>query len=239
MPAKVTFASARPKQLKADATLPALLDRMLVKWAFKKRFGGKKVAIKMHLGGHMGYSTIHPLLVGRIVKAVKDAGGKPFICDVPWAVNSAWERGYTQEVLGAPHAGWTGVRWRWSWSAVLRGRTAVTATRPQLAEVTLAGGQRALFCWPPEAAALLASVPALDNKIVTADALHCQRPTARTIVEKGGEYCLQIKANQPALLAHARALDAVPGTPFLSRPTKVTAASSNAPYTPSPSRPSP
>ncbi len=102
MPAKVTFASARPKQLKADATLPALLDRMLVKWAFKKRFGGKKVAIKMHLGGHMGYSTIHPLLVGRIVKAVKDAGGKPFICDVPWAVNSAWERGYTQEVLGAP-----------------------------------------------------------------------------------------------------------------------------------------
>ena len=94
-------------------------------------------------------------------------------------------------------------------------------------------------CEQTAAAALLASVPALDNKIVTADALHCQRPTARTIVEKGGEYCLQIKANQPALLAHARALDAVPGTPFLSRPTKVTAASSNAPYTPSPSRPSP
>jgi hypothetical protein len=94
-------------------------------------------------------------------------------------------------------------------------------------------------CEQTAAAALLAAVPALDNKIVTADALHCQRASARSIVEKGGEYCLQIKGNQPALLTHARALDAVPDTPFLSRPTKVTAASNNAPCTPSPSRPSP
>jgi hypothetical protein len=93
-------------------------------------------------------------------------------------------------------------------------------------------------CEQTAAAALLAAVPALDNKIVTADALHCQRPTARTIVEKGGDYCLQIKANQPTLLAQARALDATPGTPFLSRPTKVTVASNDAPCTPSPSRPS-
>ena len=56
-----------------------------------------------------------------------------------------------EHALGEPPAGWTSVRWRWSWAAVLTGRKAVTVTRPQLAEVTLADGQRALFCWPPEA----------------------------------------------------------------------------------------
>jgi len=102
MPAKITFASARPKELRAEATLPALLDRMLGQWSFKKRFAGKRVAIKMHLGGHVGYSTIHPLLVGRVVKAVKAAGGRPFITDSPDAVLHARDRGYTAEVLGAP-----------------------------------------------------------------------------------------------------------------------------------------
>jgi len=102
MPAKVTFASARPKELRSEATLPKLLDQMLGKWDFKKRFGGKTVAIKMHLGFGVGYSTIPPLLVGRVVKAVKDAGGKPFITDVPGAVASAKDRGYTEEVLGCP-----------------------------------------------------------------------------------------------------------------------------------------
>ncbi len=102
MAARVTFASARPKELRAQATLPMLLDRMLGRWGFRKRFAGKRVAIKMHLGGHMGYSTIHPLLVGRVVKAVADAGGKPFITDSPGAVLGAAGRGYTAEVLGAP-----------------------------------------------------------------------------------------------------------------------------------------
>ena len=102
MPAKVTFASARPKELRADATLPALLDRMMGKWNLKKRFGGKKVAVKMHLGGHLGYSTIHPVFVRGIVSAVKAAGGDPFVTDSPGAVASAHTRGYTQEVLGAP-----------------------------------------------------------------------------------------------------------------------------------------
>ena len=102
MPAKVTFASARPKELRANATLPALLDKMLSKWSFKKRFAGKRVAIKMHLGFGMGYSTIPPLMVARVVRAVRDAGGKPFITDLAAAVETAKDRGYTQEVLGAP-----------------------------------------------------------------------------------------------------------------------------------------
>lgn len=65
---------------------------------------------------------------------------------------------------------------------------------------------------------LLASQPALDHKIITADPLHCQRKTARLIVEKGGDYFLQIKGNQPKLLAQAQRLEARSAPPFLSRP---------------------
>jgi len=104
VPSKVTFASAHAKELRAEATLPVLLDRMLAKWAFRKRFKGKTVAVKMHLGGNVGYSTIPPLLVARVIRAVKDAGGRPFVTDSPSAVLNARNRGYTAEVLGAPLA---------------------------------------------------------------------------------------------------------------------------------------
>ncbi len=102
MASRVTFASARPKELRGEATLPAVMDRMLATWDFKKRFKGKRVAIKMHLGGAEGYSTIHPLFVGRVVRAVRQAGGNPFVTDTASAVAHARERGYTAEVLGAP-----------------------------------------------------------------------------------------------------------------------------------------
>lgn len=65
------------------------------------------------------------------------------------------------------------------------------------------------------AAVLAESLPSLDNRLVTGDALHCNRATARAIVEKGGEYLLQIKGNQPHLEERARTLAATPGTPFL------------------------
>lgn len=78
-------------------------------------------------------------------------------------------------------------------------------------------------CEQTAAAALLEKIPALDGKLVTADALHCQKPHARTIAEKGGEYLLQIKANQPSLLAQAQACDALPDTPFFPRPVSDTA----------------
>lgn len=77
-------------------------------------------------------------------------------------------------------------------------------------------------CEQTVATALLETLPALDGKIVTADALHCQKATARPIVEKGGEYLLQIKGNQPGLLAQAQACDALPGTLFFPRPRPAT-----------------
>ena len=87
-------------------------------------------------------------------------------------------------------------------------------------------------CEQTAAVALLESLPALDEKIVTADPLHCQRKTARVIVEKGGDYLLQIKGNQPKLFKQAQALDALKGTPFLSRPPRATGASKHVPSTP-------
>ena len=89
-------------------------------------------------------------------------------------------------------------------------------------------------CEQTAAAALLEKLPALDGKIITADPLHCQRAHARTIVEKGGDYLLQVKGNQPNLLKQAQGLDALQNTPFLSTPSSVEAASKCAACTPSP-----
>ncbi len=74
---------------------------------------------------------------------------------------------------------------------------------------------------------LIAGVPSLEGKTVTADPLHCQKETARAIVEKGGDYFLQIKGNQPTLLKYAQTQAA--DSPLLSRPPAATVASKNAP----------
>ena len=79
-------------------------------------------------------------------------------------------------------------------------------------------------CELSAASALLESLPALDGKMITADALHCQRTHTATIVEKGGDYLLQIKANQENLLKKAQALDGLKSTPFLTKPEPGTAA---------------
>jgi hypothetical protein len=94
-------------------------------------------------------------------------------------------------------------------------------------------------CEQTAAAALLAKLPSLDGKVITADSLHCQRHLARAIVEKGGDYLLQIKGNQPNLLQQAHSLDALPNTPFLPTAKPVTAASTCGNSTPLPSNPSP
>ena len=45
----------------------------------------------------------------------------------------------------------------------------------------------------------------LKGKIVTADALHCNRRMVEAIIEKGGDYCIALKGNQDSLLSDARA----------------------------------
>jgi len=61
-------------------------------------------------------------------------------------------------------------------------------------------------------AGLLALIE-LDGRLVTADAMHCQRATAQAILDRGGDYVLALKANQPELLEEVRLLLDDPAAP--------------------------
>jgi len=52
---------------------------------------------------------------------------------------------------------------------------------------------------------LLQGLPALDGRTITADPLHCQKPNARAIGEKGGDYLIQIHPDQRQPAGPARA----------------------------------
>jgi len=99
MPSTIYFAPARPARLAPDATLPAKFQRLLARHSLDTLVKDKSVAIKMHVGGNIGYTTIHPIFVATLVKAVKDAGGKPFVTDCTSSVPNARARGYTEEVI--------------------------------------------------------------------------------------------------------------------------------------------
>lgn len=45
---------------------------------------------------------------------------------------------------------------------------------------------------------------ALEGRTVTADALHTHPDTAGLIMDRGGEYLLQIKGNQPSMHKQAK-----------------------------------
>lgn len=82
-------------------------------------------------------------------------------------------------------------------------------------------------CELTSAQELIKRLPTLEGKTVTADALHCQKQTARAIVEKGGDYFLQIKGNQPNLARHAQTLAAA-SPPFLPKAKRGTGVSTRA-----------
>jgi len=102
MASKVHFASTKVKQLTAEDTLPAKFQRMLERSDLKSMFDDQTVAVKIHVGGNLGYTTIHPLFLRILISALKAAGGKPFITDGSFSIAEATARGYTEEVLGAP-----------------------------------------------------------------------------------------------------------------------------------------
>jgi len=102
MASTVYYGSPRQAQLNPEETLPAKLDLIIGKLKIRERVKDETVAIKLHLGNNIGYSVIHPVFVRKIVQAVKDGGGKPFVCDIAWDTGSAAERGYTAETLGCP-----------------------------------------------------------------------------------------------------------------------------------------
>ncbi len=62
----------------------------------------------------------------------------------------------------------------------------------------------------------------LHTKIVTTDAMGCQREIAKTIVAGGGDYILAVKDNQPTLHAEIRAAFATAATPPARSPRRYT-----------------
>ena len=102
MSSVVYFGSPRQARLDANETLPAKLDLILERLKLRERVHGETVLIKIHSGGNIGYSTIHPVFLRKVIKAVKDGGGRPFVGDVNFDVFDAETRGYTQETLGCP-----------------------------------------------------------------------------------------------------------------------------------------
>ena len=85
MASQVFYGSPRQARLDANETLPVKLDLIVDRLAIRDRVKGENVAIKMHLGGNVGYSTLHPVFVRRVVQAVKDGGGRPFVVDLNWS----------------------------------------------------------------------------------------------------------------------------------------------------------
>lgn len=102
MPSTVYWGSPRQARLDAKETLPAKLDLILNQLHLRERVKGETVAIKMHTGNNIVYSTIHPVFVRKVVQAIRDGGGKPFVADVNWDIYKSEERGYSTEVLGCP-----------------------------------------------------------------------------------------------------------------------------------------
>jgi len=102
MTSKVYWGSPRQTLLQANETLPAKLDLIIDALHLRDRVKGERVCLKLHLGNNLSYSVIHPIFVRKVVQAIKDGGGKPFVADVNWDVAGCEERGYTPEVLGCP-----------------------------------------------------------------------------------------------------------------------------------------
>ena len=98
----VFFGSTETSTIEREHSLVAKLDTIVDKLGIKDVVKGKNVAIKMHVGYKLGYSTVHPFLVGRLVRTVKKAEGRPYILDIPRQIREVHLRGYAEEVIGCP-----------------------------------------------------------------------------------------------------------------------------------------
>lgn len=99
---KVLFGPAQAREIKWQSTLPGKLDIILDKLGIASDLKDKRVCVKMHLGGNVGYTTVHPVFVRRLISFIKAAGGRPFITDIMQSALTAYERGYTHETVGCP-----------------------------------------------------------------------------------------------------------------------------------------
>jgi len=98
----VLFGSMRARSLAKEHSFAAKFLKILERLGVEGRVKDRAVMVKMHLGSGLGFTTVHPFLVGLIVSRIKKAGGKPFVADTLEGFNGATARGYTPEVIGCP-----------------------------------------------------------------------------------------------------------------------------------------
>ena len=98
----VYFGSTGSAEPKPEHSLIGKLDKIIDELGLLEKVKGKHVLVKVHVGQNIGYSNLHPFVVGRVVRKIKQAGGKPFLVDIPEQIANAVYRGYTPEVIGCP-----------------------------------------------------------------------------------------------------------------------------------------
>ncbi len=109
MVSELLFARYAPVDMEPKHSIGAKWDRLLDRVDLASVVKDRRTAIKVHLGGGVGFTTIHPYFVRRLVAAVKQAGAREvFVTDTRDGVTTAVERGYTAEVLGCPIVADTG-----------------------------------------------------------------------------------------------------------------------------------
>jgi hypothetical protein len=90
----------------------------------KRVCDGQTVAVKVHVGGHLGFTTIPPLFMRLLIERIKAAGAKRiFITDGSGSIDQAVARGYTAEVLGAPLVGAAGIKDQFFYTHKVRYKT--------------------------------------------------------------------------------------------------------------------
>lgn len=102
MSANVLFASMAYARYEAALTLPEKFTRLLQQSSLGEKVKGKTVAIKMHVGDQIGYSTIPPIFVQKLVSFVQENGGDCFCTDHYLHERHPERRGYTEANLGCP-----------------------------------------------------------------------------------------------------------------------------------------
>lgn len=89
------------------------LEKAFSEFGFKKRFAGKRVAVKLHFGERGNLNYVRPALISKIVELLKGAGAKPFLFDsvtkyhakrytVQEHLETARLNGFSEQTIGCP-----------------------------------------------------------------------------------------------------------------------------------------
>ena len=105
------FVDARVTNWTRAGSLPGKLETLLSKHGNLKGVvkPNEPVAVKMHFGSQGAHRIIRPAFVRRVVEAVREAGGKPFVCDTVRIrgvdyLDVAASNGITADTVRAPVA---------------------------------------------------------------------------------------------------------------------------------------